>query len=495
MRKMAVPEDIRKVERPEGTIVFAYGKDGDRYGVKKRLFVEVDGRVVQKDGPTVGHIVDGRYVPIDERPRIRYEEADFLYWADSQLAVNLSEDILADLDKTYNSKDARIAYVMAVLRAVEPGLKDDELKSAYDDSYLHVLFPDVPLSRNSVSDFLYDLGRTCTHMTDFMRARASRVPANHTVAVDGMLKSDESDVNAFSDHSRKALKKGTRDVSLIYAFDVDAMEPICSKVYPGNMPDTSAFKDFLESYGIERGLIVGDKGFKYSSAKSVFISHPDLHFLLPLRRDSKVIDEYRLLSFDSALKNRNAVQCRKVRMIDGRYLYSFRDVEVARAEEQGWTNTHGSYDPSELEALRREFGTIVFISDLDAPPESIYTAYEERWELEVVFRFYKNILELDEARVHSDQSLIGTEFVNLLSVIITCRLRKAFTSVKALSRKPYPKCMRYLRRGVMTRPTRDSEWAPRKITEADEKVFIELGIIEAPKVEKKRGRPRKNPAQ
>ena len=58
--------EVRKVERPEGTIVYAYGKNGDRYGVKRREFVEVDGKVVQKDGLTIGHIIDLKYVPIDE---------------------------------------------------------------------------------------------------------------------------------------------------------------------------------------------------------------------------------------------------------------------------------------------------------------------------------------------------------------------------------------------------------------------------------------------
>ncbi|MBQ7405902.1 MAG: IS1634 family transposase, partial [Candidatus Methanomethylophilaceae archaeon] len=64
----------------------------------------------------------------------------------------------------------------------------------------------------------------------------------------------------------------------------------------------------------------------------------------------------------------------------------------------------------------------MFVSDLDAPPEMIYAAHEERWEMEVLFRFYKCILDPDETRVESDQSVIGTEFVNFLSMIMMCRL-------------------------------------------------------------------------
>ena len=491
---MGVPVEVRKVERPEGTIVYAYGKNGDRYGVKRREFVEVDGKVVQRDGPTIGHIIDLKYVPIDERVRIRYDESDFLYWADAQLIVNLTRDILEDLLAVYHREDALRTYVMAILRTTDEGLTDDDMKDAYEQSYLKVMYPGVALSKNEVGQHLFDLGRTCSHITEFMKVRTSRVPENHNIAVDGMLKSNESEMNSFSAMSRKATTRGTRDISVMYAFDIEAMEPVCSRIYPGNMPDTSAFADFLQENGILKGVIIVDKGFKYSSAKQVFLDNPGLHFLIPLRRDSKVIDEYRLLAFDSALRNRDAVQCRKVRMQDGRFLYSFRDVQVAQAEERTWTNSHEDYDPGVLAELRREFGTIVFISDLDAPPETIYSAYEERWELEVMFRFYKSILDMDETRVHEDQSVIGTEFVNLLSVIMTCRLRKAFAGVERLRKKSFKKCRRLLRKGVMSRPDRDTAWAPRKLTEADEKVFIQLGIIEVPEQPpRKRGRRKKAP--
>ncbi|MDY0236643.1 MAG: hypothetical protein RBR71_11465 [Gudongella sp.] len=160
-------------------------------------------------------------------------------------------------------------------------------------------------------------------------------------------------------------------------------------------------------------------------------------------------------------------------------------------EEQNWVNNHDSYDPSELRSSREQFGTIVFISDLDAPPEIIYASYEERWELEVLFRFYKHILEMDETRVESEQSVIGTEFVNFLSVIMMCRLRKAFMNVRSICKKPFKSNMKLLRKSMMIRQTPDGVWLPKKITAAEEQVFIELGLLVAPSAEpKKRGRPK-----
>lgn len=61
---------------------------------------------------------------------------------------------------------------------------------------------------------------------------------------------------------------------------VDMAEPVCAKVYSGNMNDKSVFRDFLESNGIISGLVLTDKGFSYENAK-VFLDNPALHFLIP----------------------------------------------------------------------------------------------------------------------------------------------------------------------------------------------------------------------
>lgn len=53
-----------------------------------------------------------------------------------------------------------------------------------------------------------------------------------------------------------------------------------------------------------------------------------------------------------------------------------------------------------------------------------------------------DILDLDETRFESDQSTIGTEFVNFLSLIMICRLRKAFYPVPELCGKPFKASMK-----------------------------------------------------
>lgn len=60
---MPVPKEILAVERPTNTVV--YVTSAGNYGVKKRVGCRyVNGRNVPVNGPTVDHIIGGKYVPM-----------------------------------------------------------------------------------------------------------------------------------------------------------------------------------------------------------------------------------------------------------------------------------------------------------------------------------------------------------------------------------------------------------------------------------------------
>ena len=95
---MGIPEEIRKVERPANTVVVAYGKEKDKYAVRSRIGCKnVDGRRVPVEGPIIGHIVDGRFVPIDDKARVSECPVDIKDWANIQFVVYCSEDVLDEL--------------------------------------------------------------------------------------------------------------------------------------------------------------------------------------------------------------------------------------------------------------------------------------------------------------------------------------------------------------------------------------------------------------
>ena len=486
---MPIPKEILAVERPRNTVVYAYGKDRDRYGVRKRVGCRrVGGRNLPVNGPTVGHIVGGRFVPLPEPGAaapapLSGSPIDLKDWAAVTLCEWVSGDIYADLLEYYDEHDSDAIICVAMLRVAFPGVKDRELKDAYDESFLSEDVPGVALSKNSVSKLLNDLGKACTRIRGFMAARAERVGADHHLLVDGTLKSDESSVNSLSDFSRKTKTKGTRDISVIWAYDLDEEELVCSRCYPGNMPDCSAYDDFVAESGIRRGLIIGDKGFPASALADRLEANPDLHYLNPLRRNSKFHETHDLLEWDGILPGFEGVTYKKAKVRGkDKWLYSFRDESRAATEEHGYLRNakrKGTFDNENLERRRDKFGTVLFESDLDMPPEIAYRAYDERWEIELIMRFYKDTPGPDETRVHDDYSVIGSEFVNFLAAVITRRLIKRFDRASLLEADTYKQIMRKLRRAKMARCD-GGDWRLINLNKSYTSLLERLGLVAPP---------------
>ena len=88
----------------------------------------------------------------------------------------------------------------------------------------------------------------------------------------------------------------------------------------------------------------------------------------------------------------------------------------------------GSFSTEKLLAKQNEFGIIVFESKSDLNPMEVYSAYASRWEIEVMFNLFKDILDLDTVNVHGDYRLYATEFINYLSTIIATRVKTKLKS-------------------------------------------------------------------
>ena len=495
---MPIPQDIRSVARPKNTIVIAYGKDKNLYAVRQRVGCRnVDGRHLPVNGPTIGHIIDGVYVPLDNTApeTVSASPIDLKDWANVVLSDRLFREIQKELSAVYSEPDAMKIYCISILRVCNPGIKNYELKDAYETSFLSELYPGVSLSKNTVSKFLNDLGRVLSKIVRFMRNRTAAVSMDHHLLVDGTLKSDESKVNSLSDFSRKERTKGTRDISVLYAFDLEAMEPVCSRCFPGNMLDATAYSAFISENGITRGIIVGDKGFPEAAAHEQFGANPNLHYLNPVKRNSKLISRHNMLDFIGILPGYEGITFRKEKCTGtDKWLYSYRDSGKASKEERDWLRRAKKNSTYSLEALRekqRSFGTIVLECDLDLSPAAAYKAYEKRWEIELVMRFYKSAREFDETRVQDDYSVIGSEFCDFLSTILTFRLINAFDIAELLEDRTYKKTMSVLARAKKSR-IEGGDWQLIRMNPSHVEILQDLELLPKPEEppKKKPGRPK-----
>ena len=496
---MKVPESIRKVTRPVNTVVEGrLNKDGSaRYIVRERNGINYsEGRSRPKNGGVVGYIIDGQFVPKSPIDPVDPLEVDMMTWAVERLALDLTPDVMEDLRASFSEDECEMIYSMATLRVRNPDLVNSRMKRDYRESLISQIFPGLPMSKNGVSEFLARIGGANLRMRRFFTSRVSRVPAGARLAVDGTLEKDHSNVNNLSSVSRKTKSRGNKDVSIIFAYDVDKMEPVCSSMYPGNLIDSKAYSDFIEENDLKDALLVGDKAFTLNAARKQFTGDRNLHYLFPIRRNSAVIDEYGLHGFNGVLKTYQGVTyCVFHDVNKGIYYYSFRDAERAAEEEMEYLDQirrgKKGTDQTRLESGRENWGTITYQSDLELVPERVYEIYRQRWMIEEMFRMYKHIEEFDDTRVHSDQSVQAEHFVNFISTLITSRFMRAFLEKGLLEKNTYGDVITTLRRSLKFR-NEDGEWVFRAQTDKEKEILRSLDLM--PKLVKRGpGRPRKNP--
>jgi hypothetical protein len=491
---MAIPVEIRSVERPKNTIVVKRGNGPLQYAVVERVGCKRVGESnIPVNGYTIGHIIDGAFVPVSEP--VAQRTIELKDYADVVLIDSVSRSLLDELYAVYSTKDAMKIYSMALLRVCHPGVPCSRLSHYYEMSWMSMLFPSLPLSRNTVSAFLQDLGKSYSLIVSFMRNRVNSLASGHHIAIDGTLKEDNSSVNSLSHYSRKARVKGTMDITVVFAYDIDVREPICSKVFAGKVLDSVSYQRFLTENGLKQGIVMADKGFPKKAAQEAFEASPALHWLNPIKRSDKRIASHNMYTFTGMLEDRNRDILFKKADLGDYYLYAFYDRKRAAKEEADYFKHHKGkpFDADHLSKSDERFGTVVFESDVDTDPGTIYKMYDERWLIEECFRYYKNVTDFDDTRVHSDYAVYGSEFVNFISSVMTSRIIRKFEDTGLFAQMTYKDIMSRLASAKKVETLGDGTWEFVKTTKSTEKILERLGIIEKPEdpPKRKRGRPKK----
>ncbi len=515
---MGVPEAIRNVERPKNTIVDDSGREGvNRYSVRERSGIKYvkHGNPQPGNGKVVGHIINGRFVPLADRMT---DVPDSLSYGAAAFAKSVSDDILKDLLAVYPANEAAEIMVIATLKVLRPRIVSTRYSTHYERTFVSQYYPNVALSKNTVGALFKKLGMDGGKRKSFYANRISRVAAEHHIAIDGTLKQDTSTVNDLSAFSYKARVKGCKDVSVLYAYDIEDMEPLCAEVFPGNCIDACSFSAFIHDNGIEKGIIIADKGFPVSSIAEDLKSRPDLHYMIPIKRVDRRIRDNHMLDFEEVVTgtDKNIVG-KKMKLKEGKYLYSFRDAYLAGKEESSMitrSKKKENFDSMDYLSHRDVYGVIVFESDLDLPLGKVYKNYEDRWLLELLFAQYKGEECLNFTGVQSDFSLIGVEFVNFIATLITSRIVKKAGNARLLDKMSYGDLMEdlasawrysdamgkprsYDRKWVHTLPSVFDMLERLELSEAIEKIPKKRGrprseVVKPEKPKRPRGRPRKN---
>ena len=202
---MPVPADIRAVPRPVNTIVDDNGGNGPkRYAVRQRgssKYVS-GGNPQPKNGKVIGHIIDHKYVPIPEK-NPGTDEPDMLSYGASALVKSVTADLKEDLLAVYDASDVYAMMSLATLRVIKPAITADRARTHYLRTFVCKDYPGAAMSRNSIGSLLQRIGMNGSRRRQFYQLRMQATAADHHIAIDGMLKQDNSKVNDLSAFSRK----------------------------------------------------------------------------------------------------------------------------------------------------------------------------------------------------------------------------------------------------------------------------------------------------
>ena len=445
---MAVPAEIRTVPRPQNTIVDDSGRDGPkRYAVRERSYTKyvAGGNPQPHNGKVIGHIIDMKYVPINNTAPKTAAEPDMLSYGASALVKSVTKDLKEDLLAVYDPSDAFAMMSLATLKVIKPAITAGRMAAHYRRTFVCRDYPGAALSRNSICSLLQRIGMDGSKREKFYQLRMHAVVEDHHIAIDGTLKQDNSSVNDLSAYSHKARVRGCQEVSVLYAYDIERMEPVCAEVFPGNSIDASSYPAFIRDNDIRRGIIVADKGFPPSKIKTELAQRPELHFLTPIKRNDVRISDNDMLSFEGVLTGIEAhVVYKKKQIKGGRFLYAFKDAKKAAAEEASYlanAQKKGTFSPESYAKKKQVFGVIVLESDQDLDAKTAFICYEDRWLLELVFNRYKSDECLDHTDVQNDFSVIGSEFVNFISTVATCRIIKKAREAGLFEKMSYGELM------------------------------------------------------
>ena len=484
---MPIPVEILAVERPKNTKV---KKSGDRYLVIKRTCKRINGKNIPVDLGTIGEIVDGKYVEIRKEPKRKNNMIDVKDYGVFKLFNDSCFSLFKDLSKVFEINTAKRIYVISLLRAIDKDIRNRDISFSYETSFASEIFPGLSLSENTVSKFLMKLGMEYRYIQKFIEERV-KMFEDKTQVIDGTLIDNNSTVNDFSEFSRKAKTKGSKDLTLVYSYDIESKEPVAMKTYQGNMLDSTSINDFLSSYDIKKQLIVLDYTKKNIES---FKGKNELAFIIPLKNSSKLISENKMCeNIAHHLKGyeEGTVLYKKHKIDDNTFLYAFKNLKNEYEQKMSfisYNEKNEKYDDEEYLRKDKEFGVIVFESNKDLDPLEVYLAYMKRWEIETMFQMMKGIIDLDTVNVHNDYSVIATEFVNYITVImaqkVKLRLKEVTLPSKGKNKEgksiaetyTYKQAMRYLSKIKKVRVGDSDKWITSQTLKYINELAEALGI-------------------
>lgn len=305
-----------------------------------------------------------------------------------------------------NFSDWKTILVFALNRLIDPR-PIKSMKSWYEKTYL-VKELQAPLSPKTISRVLGDAGRDWKAQRGFFEGLRQN---GEKIVYDASVIFSSSKENPILETGYNKDYLLLTKANIVLAFSHDRFLPIFLRVVPGSIHEIATLDILLEELG-EGVVLVMDKGL-VSFEVAVKIDKKRFLFILPLKRDSKMIDYGTELGSFFIYRER---PIKHGHYRSGRFfVYLYEDLSLRYEEEKTYFTLLSK--GKEVEFREEWAGKIAILSNMEAEPEEIYKMWKIRDEVEKVFDVLQNILETDRPYVRKEDTFRGYLFSSFIGLI------------------------------------------------------------------------------
>ncbi len=394
-----------------------------RWDKEKKRSVKITneflGRITEKDG----------LIPKGQRSKKSKPKAPIMAreYGATQMLSGIGQDIIQSL-QTYFPEDWNTIYVLALQKLLyQAPLKNMDF--LFQESYLSILYKDLNLKKNKLTDFMKTLGRQDSALLafkkQFMKGSKHIVfDLTHIIS-----KSKKMDINLQGYNSKRDFEP---QINLFYLFSTDQQMPGYYRILPGNISGIKALKLTIDEAELKDCTVIGDKGFG-SKSNIEKLEKEELNYILPLRRNSSFAKYNKLQSRDyrKAFDGHFIYQKRPIfysrYQHEGRNCILFHDEKLRQKEVSDYLlrveEEHENYSMDRFHDKQLAFGTLLMVTNLsDSSAQNIYEQYKTRMEVETMFDVLKNTLQSDTSYMQSNESFEAWMFINHIALLLYYRL-------------------------------------------------------------------------
>ncbi|MCL1830375.1 MAG: transposase [Oscillospiraceae bacterium] len=318
-------------------------------------------------------------------------------------------------------------------------------------------------------------------MIEFMK---EFINSEETYLIDGTRFFSSSNKSSYARKGYNTKKVQTKQINVLYLFARNSRSPVYYQLLPGNIVDKSEVERTLRESEVKNCIVIGDNGC-YSKNITGYMDTESISYIYPLRTDTTYVDEafrstpgYK--KYDDALIYHGRTVWYKKQPVgtNGKYIYIYQDSGTKGIKEnhyiERYTAGYEGYTLEDFYNKQQNYGMTFLYSSIDTDPKEIYLAYKTRWELEELFDYLKNGLDLGRISQQSNVAMEAWAFLNHICIMMFYSLCRRMADA-GLSDQYAAENLIGLAKNISKVQIND-KWYLSAISKTDKDLFAQIGV-------------------